>query len=95
MKTRHSYFTVMIDYGRRGREAVTNPEHTRRDIVDMLRAGEWSKPVAFIHYAQIDENGLGTVEDVTNELLAEAGFYEGDRALNRTLERVARELEAV
>jgi hypothetical protein len=26
------YFVVMIDYGRRGREAVVDPEITRREV---------------------------------------------------------------
>ncbi len=65
-RTSHSYFVVMIDYGRRGREATVNPEHTRRDVVEMLASGE-SKHVVFIHHV----DGL-FVEDVTEELFNEA-----------------------
>lgn len=65
-RTSHSYFVVMIDYGKRGLEAVVNPEHTRRDIVEMLASGE-SKHVVFIHHV----DGL-FVEDVTDELFNEA-----------------------
>lgn len=65
-KTSHSYFVVMIDYGRKGLEAIVNPEHTRRAVVEMLASGE-SKHVVFIHYV----DGL-FVEDVTDELFNEA-----------------------
>jgi len=58
----HSYYVVMIDYGKRGLEAVVHPEDTRRDIVDQLASGE-SKHVVFIHHF---DGGL--VEDVTDEL---------------------------
>jgi len=30
---RMQYFVVMIDYGRRGREAIVDPEVTRREVV--------------------------------------------------------------
>lgn len=66
----HSYFVVMIDYGRRGREAIVDPEITRSGVVDRIKSGEY-KTIAFIHRV---EGCL--VEDVTNELLKEAGFYD-------------------
>lgn len=62
----HSYYVVMIDYGKRGLEAVVHPEDTRRAVVEMLASGE-SKHVVFIHHV----DGL-FVEDVTNELFDEA-----------------------
>ena len=65
-RTSHSYFVVMIDYGKRGLEAVVHPEDTRRDIVAQLASGE-SKHVVFIHHV----DGL-FIEDVTNELFDEA-----------------------
>ncbi len=61
-----NYFVVMIDYGKRGLEAIVHPEDTRRDIVDMLKSGE-SKHVAFIHHV----DGL-YIEDMTDELFDEA-----------------------
>ena len=64
------YFVVMIDYGRRGRQAVADPEMTRRDVVSCIRSGEY-RNISFIQHIHD-----GTAEDVTNELLAEAGFYE-------------------
>ncbi len=63
-RTSHSYFVVMIDYGKRGLEAVVHPEDTRRDIISQLASGE-SKHVVFIHH--FDD---GLVEDVTDELFA-------------------------
>jgi cell division protein YceG involved in septum cleavage len=56
----------MIDYADRGLEAVVNPEHTRRDIVAMLKSGE-HKHVSFIHHV----DGL-FIEDVTDELFDQA-----------------------
>jgi len=35
------YFVVMIDYGRRGREAVVDPEITRREVVSRVASGEY------------------------------------------------------
>lgn len=60
------YFVVMIDYGRRGREAIVDPEMTRRDVVSRIASGEY-REIAFIHRIRDC-----TVEDVTAELLAEA-----------------------
>jgi hypothetical protein len=66
-RTSHSYFVVMMDFGRRGLEAIVRPEDTRRDIVEMLASGE-KQNVVFIHHV----DGL-YVEDVTKELIDEAG----------------------
>src|SRR5271167_302605 len=60
------YFVVMIDYGRRGREAVVDPEITRREVVSRVASGEY-KNISFIH-----EVADGAVEDVTEEILSEA-----------------------
>lgn len=65
-RTSHSYFVAMIDYADRGLEAVVRPEWTRRDIVGMLKSGEF-KIVSFIHHV----DGL-FVEDVTEELFDQA-----------------------
>jgi hypothetical protein len=64
------YFVVMIDYGRRGREAVVDPEITRREIVARVISGEYSN-ISFIH-----EIADSTVEDVTADILAEAALPE-------------------
>lgn len=62
------YFVVMIDYGRRGREAIVDPEVTRREVVSRVASGEYSH-ISFIH-----EIADATVEDITAEILAEAAL---------------------
>ena len=64
------YFVVMIDYGRRGREAVVDPEITRREVVSRVASGEY-KNISFIH-----EIADAAVDDVTAEILAEAALPE-------------------
>jgi hypothetical protein len=62
------YFVVMIDYGRRGREAVVDPEITRREVLSRIASGEY-KNISFIH-----EILDGSVEDVTEAILADAAL---------------------
>jgi hypothetical protein len=62
------YFVVMIDYGRRGREAVVDPEITRREVISRVASGEY-RNISFIQ--EIVEN---SVEDVTEAILAEAAL---------------------
>jgi hypothetical protein len=62
------YFVVMIDYGRRGREAVVDPEITRREVIARVASGEY-KNISFIH-----EIEGSAVEDITAEILAEAAL---------------------
>ncbi|EJN15837.1 hypothetical protein PMI42_00602 [Bradyrhizobium sp. YR681] len=62
------YFVVMIDYGRRGREAVVDPEITRREVISRVTSGEYQN-ISFIH--EIVDN---SVEDVTETILAEAAL---------------------
>ena len=64
------YFVVMIDYGRRGREAVVDPEITRREVISRVASGEY-KNISFIH--EIADSG---VDDITDEILAEAALPE-------------------
>jgi hypothetical protein len=64
------YFVVMIDYGRRGREAIVDPEVTRREVVSRVASGEY-KNISFIHEV-VDR----TVDDVTEDILAEASLPE-------------------
>jgi hypothetical protein len=68
-KATPGYFVVMIDHGRRGREAVVDPELTRANIVDRIASKQYDA-IAFIHWCHD-----GECEDVTNALLKEAGFY--------------------
>ena len=65
-KISHSYFVVMINHFQRGLEAIVHPEDTRRDIVAMLKSGEF-KHVVFIHHV----DGL-YIEDCTDELFEAA-----------------------
>ena len=60
------YFVVMIDYGRRGREAIVDPEITRREIVARVASGEY-KNISFIH-----EIADSAVQDITSDILSEA-----------------------
>jgi hypothetical protein len=53
------YFVVMIDYGRRGREAIVDPEITLREVVSRVASGEY-KNIIFIH-----EIADSAVHDVT------------------------------
>ena len=64
------YFVVMIDYGRRGREAIVDPEITRREIISRVASGEY-KNISFIH-----EIADSAVDDVPAEILAEAALPE-------------------
>ncbi|MEO8316722.1 MAG: hypothetical protein ABI561_00195 [Bradyrhizobium sp.] len=64
------YFVVMIDYGRRGREAVVDPEITRREVVSRVASGEYAN-ISFIH-----EIADSSVEDVTADILSEAALPE-------------------
>ena len=64
------YFVVMIDYGRRGREAIVDPEITRREIISRVASGEY-KNISFIH-----EIAATAVDDITAEILAEAAVPE-------------------
>jgi hypothetical protein len=62
------YFVVMIDYGRRGREAVVDPEITRREVISRVASGEY-RNISFIH-----EVADASVEDVTADILSEAAL---------------------
>ena len=60
------YFVVMIDYGRRGREAIVDPEITRREVIARVASGEYNN-ISFIH-----EVADASVDDITAEILAAA-----------------------
>ena len=64
------YFVVMIDYGRRGREAIVDPEITRREVISRVASGEY-KNISFIH-----EIADSAVDDIIAEILAEAALPE-------------------
>ena len=67
---RMQYFVVMIDYGRRGREAIVDPEITRREVISRIASGEY-KNISFIH-----EIADSAVDDITAEILSEAALPE-------------------
>ena len=62
------YFVVMIDYGRRGREAIVDPKVTRGEVISRVASGEY-KNISFIH-----EIADRSVEDITAEILSEAAL---------------------
>jgi hypothetical protein len=64
------YFVVMIDFGRRGREAIVDPEVTRREVISRIASGEY-KNISFIH-----EVAGHSVEDITAEIMTEAALPE-------------------
>ncbi len=72
-------YLLMVDYGN-AREAVCNPEFTRRQIVEEVRdliAKPRGRTVAFVKF--IDGN---FIEDVTDDILQEAS-QEADPTFNR------------
>jgi hypothetical protein len=69
------YFIAMVDYGRRGREAVVDPEVTRTGMIALVRSGEL-KNIIFIHEVNDYGDGHMMVTDVTDEIMAEAGASE-------------------
>lgn len=64
------YFVVMIDYGRRGREAIVDPEITRREVISRIASGEY-RNISFIHEIADD-----AAYDITADILAEASLPE-------------------
>jgi hypothetical protein len=62
------YFVVMIDCGRRGREAIVDPEITRRGVISRIASGEYRN----ISFIQVD----ASVEDITADILSEAALPE-------------------
>jgi len=77
-----SYYAVFIDHGRRGLEAIVQPELTRANIIDRIKSGEF-KDIAFIHYV---EDGLAEI--VTHDLIEAAEGELKVEAINRA-ERMA------
>src|SRR6478752_691124 len=74
LETEHpmQYFVVMIDYGRRGREAIVDPEITRREVISRVVSGEYNN-ISFIH-----EIADAAVDDITAEISASMKRREGD-----------------
>ena len=75
------YLVVMVDYGRRGREAVVDPEITRREVISRVVSGEYTN-ISFIQIAD------SAVDDITAEILAEAAMPEaGTTGADRQVDR--------
>lgn len=66
--TNQTYYVVMIDYGKRGLEAIVDPEITRRGVVARISSGEYTN-IAFIHHIENEH-----VFDCTDELMHDAGI---------------------
>lgn len=62
-RVKHSYFVTLIDYGKKGREAIVDPEITERGVVNRIASGEYQN-IVFIHHVND-----GLVSDVTDELI--------------------------
>jgi hypothetical protein len=60
----------MVDYGRRGLEAIVDPEITERGVIARLQCGEYTN-VAFVHSVHD-----GIVEDVTDFVLSRSGLVQ-------------------
>lgn len=66
------YFVVMCDYGKRGREAIVDPEITRRDMISRIASGEYSN-VLFVHEIRDPGDNEGLIAaDITDEVKSEA-----------------------
>jgi hypothetical protein len=82
-KISHSYYVCMIDHGKRGLEAVVDPEITWRGMVSRIKSGEYQN-IAFIHRIE-DE----LVEDVTSALIDEAELELKEEYRATRLDRIA------
>src|SRR5690348_5832063 len=68
-----TYYVVMCDYGRRGREAIVDPELTRGAIVARIATHDFAHDrVLAIHRVALGEPTI----DVTDDILTEAGRYD-------------------
>ena len=70
-----SYFVVMVNFGRKGSEAIVDPEMTSRGAVDLVRDMlAKGKGIDFVHHIK-----AGEAEDVTDAVL-NASLIEEDAA---------------
>lgn len=68
-----TYYVVLCSYGKRGHEAIVDPELTRRDIVARIANHDFAHDqVVAVH--EIREDGFWS--DVTDEIMAEARVLE-------------------
>lgn len=87
------YYVVMLSYPARyvdgvrisvaGREAIVDPEVTRREVISRIRSGEYARDeIEFIHHITMND----APHDVTAEFLAQA---ELDNFAETTADRMA------
>lgn len=69
----HSYFVVMVDYGRdtskvHGLEAVVSPEMTRSGALEKVREvlGDGNE-IAFVHHIRMNDVPADVTEELVNE----------------------------
>lgn len=61
------YYVVMMNHGRRGQEAIVDPEITRREVVRRILTFEYDpEAVSFIHHVS-----SAGVEDVTFAIMSD------------------------
>jgi hypothetical protein len=65
------YFILMLDYGRRGLEAVVHPEQTRSDVVAEVRDILSSSDRKLVHVKFIDGDDC---EDITDDIIEAAAL---------------------
>jgi len=84
-----SYFVTMIDHGRKGREAVVDPESTRRDVIARIVSGEYPRDrILFIHEISDDARPV----DILADILAECDAAHYSHALKSTMDFVEQAL---
>jgi hypothetical protein len=71
------YFVVMIDYGRRGREAIVDPEITRREVVARVTSGEYNN-ISFIQEIDLQAARFDRLHDLRKHTVDEDGMSDSD-----------------
>lgn len=81
-----SYYVICQDFGHRGREAIVDPEMTRRGAIDKVRELlSDGKEIAFIHRITMND----PPEDVKEELIAAARFDDNVETIAAVLDQQA------
>jgi hypothetical protein len=67
-ETSMTYYVVMVDYGRNGREAVVDPEMTRRGALELVREvlGDGNR-ISFVHHITMNDVPADMTEELVNE----------------------------